>query len=266
MKTPLSNIAKRFPFEWLGNRSKGNFPRVLSIGIFFIFLWIPLLDMLSPFLPTLKNSEKRELAQRPKFQRDSFPDFPKKFELYFNDHFGGRNLLIRLNSFIYVKWLKASPIKSVIVGKEGWLFYNDKGIKDYRGLAAFSREQLENIKKNITKQTDWLRGKGIPYLILICPSKHTLYPEYMSDGLTRVNRVTLLDQLLEYLSADEKAVIVDIRKELVEAKKNRPVYFMTDSHWNSYGAFIAYQKTMEAWSKSFPYAAPFARFQFYCFG
>jgi hypothetical protein len=67
-----------------------------------------------------------------------------------------------------------------------------------------------------------------------------------------------LDQILKYLSADEKAVLVDVRKELTDAKKDRLVYSMTDTHWNSYGAFIAYQKTMKALSEIYPSTAPLA--------
>jgi hypothetical protein len=256
MKTPLVNIAEKFSSGKLPYRSKGNFWRVLLIGMFFIFLWIPLIDMFSHFLPTIQSTEKRELALWPQFQRDTLSDFSKNFERFFNDRFGGRNLLVWLNNYFHVKWLKVSPVKSVIVGKKGWLFYHDKAIKDYRGLSSFSPEQLEKIKHNIIRQAGWLRDKNIIYLILICPNKHTIYSEYLPDGITRVNRMTLLDQLLDYLGGNEKAVMIDIRKELIEAKKNQLVYFMTDSHWNSFGSFIAYQKVMKELSKSYSYVKP----------
>ncbi len=235
------------------------FLRMFWIGLFFIFLWVPLINMFFPLLPRPENAEKRILAQRPELQRRTITDYPKNYERYFNDHFGGRNLLVHLNSYIQVRWFKVSPLRSVLIGKEGWLFYTlDNGINDYRGLAPFSQEHLEAIRRNILKQTSWLREKGIHYLILICPNKHTIYPEYLPDGITRVNPMTRLDQIVEYLRGNEKAVLIDVRKEIKEAKNNLLVYSMTDTHWNSYGAFIAYQKTMEALSKSFPSAAPLA--------
>jgi alginate O-acetyltransferase complex protein AlgJ len=239
--------------------SKRNGPRIFLIGLFFFVLWLPLMDMAFQVLPIPENTEKRVLAQRPELRWETSPDYPKNFERYFNDRFGGRNLLVRWNNYIQVKWLKVSPVKSVLVAKEGWLFYTlDKGINDYRGLAHFSQEQLETIRRNILQQTSWLRTRGITYLILIGPNKHTVYSEYLPGEITRVNRKTRLEQILEYLNEDERAVFIDIRKELDEGKKERLVYSKTDTHWNSYGAFIAYQKTMMALSKNFPAAVPLA--------
>jgi hypothetical protein len=231
--------------------------RIFLIGLFFLVLFFPLMDMAFHILPIPENNEKRTLAKTPSLQRGTIHEFTRNFERYFNDHFGGRNILVWLNSYLQVKWFKVSPLKSVLVGKEGWLFYNlDKGINDYRGLAHFSPEHLEVIHRNILRKTSWLRGKRIPFLILIAPNKHTVYPEYLPDGITRVNRKTRLDQILGQLTDAEKAIFIDVRPELTTGKKDRWVYSRTDTHWNSYGAFMAYQKTMEILSKNLLNAAP----------
>jgi alginate O-acetyltransferase complex protein AlgJ len=259
MKILQSFTSKKSASRQTFEGSNGTGLRIFFIGLFFVALWFPLIDMAFPILPRTENTEKRTLAQAPELRLRTLPDFPKNFERYFNDRFGSRNLLVGLNNTIHVQWFKVSPLKSVLVGKEGWLFYTlDKGINDYRGLAPFSQEHLETIRRNIMKQTSWLREQGIPYLILISPNKHTVYPEYLPGGITRVDRKTRLDQILEYLHQDEKAVFVDVRKKLVEGKRDRLVYSKTDTHWNSYGAFIAYRKTMEALSKDFTYVAPLA--------
>lgn len=259
MNNPKSFTSKKPSTRPTGDGSKGTGWRIFLIGFFYFILWLPLVDMAFQVLPKPENTEKRTLAQAPELRWETISDFPKNFERYFNDRFGGRTLLVRLNNCIQVQWLKVSPLKSVLVGKDGWLFYTlDKGINDYRGLAPFSPVHLEMIRRNIFKKTSWLREKGIPYLILIGPNKHTVYPEYLPGGITRVNRKTRLDQILEYLKEDEKTVLIDVRKELGEGKNERLVYSKTDTHWNPYGAFLAYQKTMEALSNSIPYAVPLA--------
>jgi alginate O-acetyltransferase complex protein AlgJ len=233
-------------------QQKGTGWRMLSIVLFFLFLWLPLLDMGIHFLPKIEQTEKRALAQAPQLRWNSINDFPIQYERFFNDHFGGRSNLIRLNNFLHVKWFQISPLKSVLVGKEGWLFYTlDKSLADFRGSIPFSPDHLQKIEQNLSRQTTWLRERGIPYAMLISPNKSTLYPEYMPDNLTRVSRKTRLDQVLEYGSPDEKTILVDVREALLAAKKNQWIYRKTDTHWNAYGAFIAYREWMKSLSKSF---------------
>jgi alginate O-acetyltransferase complex protein AlgJ len=259
MNIPKIFTYKKNAFRQTVDGSKGTGLMIFLIGLFFFVLWLPLMDMAFHLLPGSEMREKRMLAQRPELGWETFPDYPKNFERYFNDRFGGRNLLVRTNNCLQVQWFKVSPVKSVLVGKEGWLFYTlDKGLNDYRGLAHFSPEHLETIRRNILKQTSWLRERGITYLILIAPNKHTVYPEYLPDGITRVNRKTRLDQILEYLTGDEKSVFIDVRKELDEGKNKRFVYSKTDTHWNPYGAFLAYQKTMNVLTHNIPQAVPLA--------
>jgi alginate O-acetyltransferase complex protein AlgJ len=231
--------------------------RILSIILFLIFLWLPLLDMCFHFLPKIEQTEKRALAQAPQLRRNSLNDFPIYYERFFNDQFGGRSILIRLNNFIHFKWFQVSPLKGVLVGKEGWLFYTlDKSMADFRGAIPFSPVHLQKIAQNLSRQTAWLRERGIPYAMLISPNKSTIYPEYMPDNLTRVSRKTRLDQVLEYVSPEEKTILVDVRKALLAAKKDQWVYGKTDTHWNAYGAFIAYREWMKSLSNSFPTVIP----------
>ncbi|MBI5604522.1 MAG: hypothetical protein HY879_14340 [Deltaproteobacteria bacterium] len=249
MQPPLlsKSSAKQPP-----KKSEGTGWRVLSIGLFFLFLWLPLVDMFLPLLPKMEQTEKRALAQAPKLRWNSLKDFPVSYDRFFNDRFGGRTLLIRLNNFIHLKWFQVSPAKSVLIGKEGWLFYTqDKSIADYRGSVPFWPIHLEKIKQNISRQRVWLRDRGILYVILIGPNKSTIYPEYMPDNINRISLKTRLDQVLEFLSADEKAVMVDVRKALRTAKKEQWVYGKTDTHWNSYGAFIAYREGIKSLPENF---------------
>jgi hypothetical protein len=229
--------------------------RIFLVGLIGLMLWLPLLDMVFQLLPEPENTEKRTLTQAPVFSWKTAASFPKIFEGYFNDRFGGRKFLVRWNNYIHVKWLDVSPVRSVLVGKEGWLFLTE-GINDYRGKTVLTKEQLDLIRRTIREKKARLGEWGIPLVILIAPNKHTIYPEYLPDGITRVNPKTRLDQILEYLNEEERAVLVDVRKELREGKKDRLVYARTDTHWNAFGAFLAYQKTLGHLFKSFPEVSP----------
>jgi len=55
-------------------------------------------------------------------------------------------------------------------------------------------------------------------------------------------------QELEVILREENPEIqlIDVRRELIEAKKNQQVYYKTDTHWNQRGAFVGYSKIINS--------------------
>lgn len=231
-------------------------------ALFIAAVFLPLSDsLIFKASAGFVSTENRALAQRPAF---SFGDwgavraFPKRYEEYFNDHFGFRNWLVRLGSLIKVKYLKVSSMPAAIIGKKGWFFlhsenaYDGVSINDYRGLDTLSPQQLETIKHNIGIQTLWLARQGIKYYILIAPNKHSIYPEYMPDSIQVVRRRTRYDQIIDCLKESNlDSRLIDVRDLLRQAKAYYPVYYKTDHHWNRFGAFVAVQALVGALSENF---------------
>ena len=91
---------------------------------------------------------------------------------------------------------------------------------------------------------------GIPYLFVVAPSKHDVYPEFMPDRLNRVRDDSRLDQLMAYIEAFFPAPpvdILDLRPTLAEARKSGVrLFHKTDTHWNDRGAWAAYRKAIIA--------------------
>src|SRR5690606_15604814 len=57
------------------------------------------------------------------------------------------------------------------------------------------------------------------------------------DTMSRV------DQIENYLKVYNSSVkLTDVRDVLLEGKENNQLYHKFDSHWNSFGAFLAYRK------------------------
>lgn len=62
-----------------------------------------------------------------------------------------------------------------------------------------------------------------------------------------------MDQLISHLEQTHSPVqILDLRPALLEAKKHQQIYLKTDSHWNDYGAFIAYRVLLDAIKQALP--------------
>jgi hypothetical protein len=68
----------------------------------------------------------------------------------------------------------------------------------------------------------------------------------MPEGYTRSKEPSRLDQLLDYLRAHSDIPVVDLRESLLAHKAKEKLYFRSDTHWNPKGAFIGYQRIMEA--------------------
>lgn len=201
--------------------------------------------------------EKRKLAPFPKWKwnKDTFAAFPMQFQDFFNDHFGFRDEFARMY-YLFSAFLKDSSSQNVLIGKEGWLFYinpNDgNSLEDYRKIVFLTNEQLWQWKQSLETKYTWLKERGIDYLFIIAPDKHSIYGEYFPTRIRQIGTQSCLDQFMEYMK-DSDVPIFDLRQALIQAKPKGQLYFKTDAHWNDFGASIAQYAIMQHLAKSFPH-------------
>ena len=113
-----------------------------------------------------------------KLERGDLAEFPAQFEAYYNDAFGLRDPLIRGNNLARVSLLGVSTSSKVMIGKRGWLYYAAEGAVDDLGAVIPCREELERWARALEERRDWLARRGIRYLVMFAPNKHTIYPEF----------------------------------------------------------------------------------------
>ena len=116
---------------------------VLNSVIFYIFIISPFLLFL--ILPTknISEAEKRKLAVLPKIKKEynEIFLFPKRLNEFYNDHFGLRDNLIRLNNITSLNIFNETSTPFVLKGRDGWFFYTGEGvIEDY-----FGQQQTDKI-------------------------------------------------------------------------------------------------------------------------
>jgi hypothetical protein len=215
------------------------------IAAFFAFLWLPTADTCLRLDHTPPPEENRAAASFPEFRKNlgAMRGFFGGVEAYFNDHFGFRNLLVFWDCQWKFRAFSLSKTEGVIVGKERWLFYaRGLVVEDTLGRKPFSVRELEAWREVLTERRDWLARRGIRYLFVIPPDKHTIYPEHLPAWLAGNSRPPhRLDQFVAYMKVHGDLPILDLRPALLEAKRTAPVYLQTDTHWNVMGAFVAYQ-------------------------
>ncbi|MFZ2446603.1 MAG: hypothetical protein WAW37_09605 [Syntrophobacteraceae bacterium] len=237
---------------------------VVPIILFLLAIWLPAVQMNFGFYKEFDDTENRELAPPPQWGSSRFSKLVEQVDAYIGDHFGFRPDLIRWNSFLRVNLLGASPIRSVIMGGDAWLFYCSEALEDgntftdYMGMIPLPDCELEKLKLRLEENRRRFSEKGIYYVVAIAPNKNTIYEEFLPERIRRNKSRTRLDQFVEYMAQNSDLEILDHRGVLEAARTRLPVYWETDSHWNTYGAYVAYREIFGKISRRFPDAAPMA--------
>ena len=230
--------------------------------VFSIAIFVPFSIGIFEKDKNISTIEKRRLSTFPKteWNTNDIKQFPRLFDSYYSDHFGLREWMAEYYKLVKFN-LGDSPSNDVTIGKDGWLFLGSikKGYKKYydpigdaRHANLYSKHDLKRLARHMTSLKAWLNNKGIEYVLVIAPNKHTIYFDKLPDYILKVNKYSATDQLIEHLKAHTSIAVVDLRKPLIENKNKHQLYYKTDTHWNHYGANIAQYKIMLEIEKLFP--------------
>ncbi len=160
-------------------------------------------------------------------------------ENWINDNIGFRTQVKKLQINIDFKVFDISPNNDVVVGKDGWYFYNSgNNLELALGTYPVTQDQLIKIKENQEKIQRALNNKGIEYVIVLIPSKVSIYPEYIRGDFSV--RTTAIDIVADYLQKNTTIPIINVKPIFLEAKQNERIYFKNDTHWNEKGSYIGY--------------------------
>jgi len=212
--------------------------RFLIIVVALILL-LPALDCVFHFSPVKELFEKRLPVARPDFSWSQ--EYTQNFEKFFNDNYGFRKTLISINSEIMDKIFDESPDARAVIGKDGWLYFdNNNSLLDASGKALLSDELVERGVEAFYRNWQEMRAKNIDYLLVIAADKSTIYPEFLPDYI-KYKEPHRIDKFLNALKKKyPNFPLLDLRPLLKKAKEKETIYHKTDTHWNMRGAHPAY--------------------------
>jgi alginate O-acetyltransferase complex protein AlgJ len=188
--------------------------------------------------------------------RDNFKAFAKQLTSAYGETFPFRDQMIRTANIIKLALFKESPSQSVIVGRDGWLFFpKEMALEDWLGLGHYKPEELARIAALMQERRDWLAARGAAMLVVIAPNKASVYGDFLPASLHKLTPETRLDQLGEALR-QAGVPFLDLRAALLEARAVRRAYWKTDTHWNGWGAFKGSAAIVEALRQRFPAMPP----------
>ena len=222
------------------------------ISILYICLFVLLL-----ILPTVvfsvaghkidqENFENRNMAEKPKFLIENILEFPKEYENFYNDNLPFRSQLIRANALLNYNFFKQSPINKVIIGQDGWLFYNPpKEDSDPIGQCTglrLSDAELKEIADNLLSIRESLEKENKEFIVLIAPNKESIYGEkYLPETYNAKISNTVADQVVEYLQKSTDLKIIYPKPNILNAIESYPqydFYYKLDTHWNFLGGYL----------------------------
>ncbi|MBM6717021.1 hypothetical protein H6B15_10180 [Gemmiger formicilis] len=199
----------------------------------FIFLLVGF-SVLNLFWPKrdMSELENRKLAQIPAFSVKAllngtwFGDLSE----YVQDQVAFRDGLIDLESAFNNLVFAKTEEGGILLGKDGWMFTKLFDISDS------TQKQLD---KNLQAVTSFASRHPGKVTFLLAPSASVIYPEMLPAGAPMVDENALLDDIFAQVSS--AADVIDMRPVFTQ-QKEQYLYYKTDHHWTTQGAYLAYEQ------------------------
>lgn len=204
----------------------------ILIGLFAVF--IGGISILHPLTKDVyfSESENRVLAQMPKFtwKQLASGNFTKEFESYVSDQFIKKGFWTGTKSVVE-KAVGKRENNGVYFGKDGYLF-----------------ERFEKPGEQLNSNVDYMNRfsgkiKGANTFLMLVPTSIEMYPEKLPRFAYTESEKYWMDVIQQLLNPS--TTWLNAYNPLWEAK-DEPIYFRTDHHWTTHGAFIAYQNAANA--------------------
>lgn len=204
-----------------------------------------------------QNLEKRELAAFPSFDPANPAAFVSGFETWYTDHTPFKNEAVRLQNTIDYQAFRTTGNKKVQIGQDGWLFYSSVSdgdpIADYKGMLAYSDEDLAAYADVLRRADENLAAQGIELYMLVAPNKEIAYCQHMPKQIVRTDTKTRTTRLVDYLGTQGIDTLTYLDGINAAAAQDDSLYYHLDTHWNLRGAYAGYQTFCElAGSKPAP--------------
>jgi hypothetical protein len=205
--------------------------------------------------------ENRAPSAAPSVPKDlhALKKVPSQVDAYFNDRLAFRETMLDLNAQVRAE-LGVPVADNVICGKDRWLFQNFAKSENVGREPRDQTEQFESWSAALTSRHEWLKTRGIEYLIVITPEKQSVQTEFLPDGPPPIESFAV-DQIRSWLKT-QPIRSLDLLPALRLAKAGGPLYFRTDTHWMDDGAYVAYRELVCELSKRWPDMKPLDRAAF----
>lgn len=208
-----------------------NIKKYLPAIVFCAFIGVMCVLFLFAPKRAYSSNEKRYLAGFPEFTADSFfsGQFGKDYETYISDQTAGRDFFVGLSAY-YDLFSGRNGSNGVYAGKDDYLI-NKPADRENR------------FEANIKKFAGFAEQTGVDTTFLLAPSTGYI----MDDKLPENHLSYLDDQYFAYAEQNKGSMdFVNIKELFKETAAKQQLYYKTDHHWTTRGAYTAYQAYCKA--------------------
>lgn len=162
---------------------------------------------------------------------------------FFEDHFALRNELVTAANALTSGVFGVACQDSVVVGREGWLYYADS-LDDYQGTNQMSEREVFVVARQLALMQEHCYELGADFLFTAAPNKASLYGEHLparlQPGPQRSSNLLRLEAALEEQGVTSASLYTVLSARAGEGSvSGGALYHKRDSHWTNEGAAIA---------------------------
>lgn len=201
-------------------------------GVFCLYLGGMLTaSLLLPDKDFLEN-ENRVPMRRPPFSLTALlrGTYTKELETYVTDQFPLRDLAMALHA-ASERALGKTQIGDVYFGTDGALYQQAPVVDEAR------------LTKNIEAVSAFAQAVDIPVTLSLLPTAAAIYQARLPQGARSADQQAVIDRV----QAELQGISYTNCNEILENNKEDYIFYKTDHHWTSLGAYYGYQALLEGW-------------------
>ena len=185
---------------------------------------------------TYSPVEKRELQTRPEISITKVLDgrFQKKYESYLRDQFPGRDHWVSFQTDMEL-FMGKNEIHNVYIGKNHYLLehYTEK---------EFDPQQISKNLQALEKFVGKAKQNADVHVMMV-PTKSWVLREKLPAFAPHYKEQKFYDALQQKLEKEDVLISVE---PILDAHKEEEIYYRTDHHWTTLGAWYAYEQYTKA--------------------
>lgn len=185
---------------------------------------------------TYSPVEKRELQTRPEISITKVLDgrFQKKYESYLRDQFPGRDHWVSFQTDMEL-FMGKNEIHNVYIGKNHYLLehYTEK---------EFDPQQVSKNLQALEKFVGKAKQNADVHVMMV-PTKSWVLREKLPAFAPHYKEQKFYDALQQKLEKEDVLISVE---PVLDAHKEEEIYYRTDHHWTTLGAWYAYEQYTKA--------------------
>ena len=207
-----------------------------------IFFWVFGIGYLAMILLNIatpkkeySETEKRQLAKIPEFSVADLldGDYARGLESWANDHFIFRD-----------DWIKMKVTNEKMLGKtdsNGVYFCDDGYLIEQHKEEAFDAERMEKNKTFLKRFVDKFDDK-LNINVVMIPTASEILTDKLPPFTTTFNQIKYNNEVKEIVGSGN---YIDVSETLKE-HSDEYIYYKTDHHWTTLGAYYAYEEWARA--------------------